>query len=374
MKLALVALLALGPAAVAAAGEAPPLRVGTSGDYAPFSRDGEGFDVEVARLLARALGRPLEWVPFRWSELTESVEAGAFDVAMSGVTWRPEREGRGWLTRAVARGGPCVLRAGASEPGPIGVNRGGFLEGWARGRFGPEALLAVDDNLSLPALLARGEVAAIVTDSFELTHFRRAGWTAQCEPPRERKVYWVTPSASDLGPRIDAWLAKREPELRDLRQHHFGATSMLEDLDHVVDLMGRRLGLMPHVGAWKRQVGAAIEDPAREAVVLAEVGAVAAKLGLDPDSVRALFRVQIELAKRVQRRSPLPHTMLDLRRNLRPAISQLGDRIVHALAQVAPLEVEPASARFSLLDGLLQPDEIDRLRSALAGVQVSGAR
>ena len=60
------------------AGDAPReavLRVGTSGDYVPFSSDGEGFDVEVAALLARELGARVEWVPFRWPELSADLAA-----------------------------------------------------------------------------------------------------------------------------------------------------------------------------------------------------------------------------------------------------------------------------------------------------------
>ena len=48
---------------------APALRVGTSGDYPPFSeeRDGRvvGFSAELMSAFAGSLGRPVEWVRFR---------------------------------------------------------------------------------------------------------------------------------------------------------------------------------------------------------------------------------------------------------------------------------------------------------------------
>ncbi|MGH7860287.1 MAG: transporter substrate-binding domain-containing protein, partial [Candidatus Binatia bacterium] len=94
---AMVLVAALGPRA-----GADVLRVGTSGDYPPFSAGGKGFDVEVAELLAADLGLRLEWVTFRWPELDERLAAGDFDVAMSGVTWRADRALVGWMTRAVA--------------------------------------------------------------------------------------------------------------------------------------------------------------------------------------------------------------------------------------------------------------------------------
>src|SRR5262249_56427132 len=68
----------------------PALRVGTSGDYAPFSfrRDGEfvGLDVDVARRFARDSRRALVIVPFRWPDLVDDLRAGRFEVAMGGVT------------------------------------------------------------------------------------------------------------------------------------------------------------------------------------------------------------------------------------------------------------------------------------------------
>ena len=80
--------------------------MGTSGDYAPFSTqendERSGFDIEIARELARSLQRPVEWVPFAWPELASQVEKNAFHVAMSGITWQPERAVVGYMTRAVA--------------------------------------------------------------------------------------------------------------------------------------------------------------------------------------------------------------------------------------------------------------------------------
>src|SRR5262245_22927056 len=69
----------------------PIVRIGTSGDYAPFSKAGSGFDIAVAGKMAKDLGYRIEWVTFTWPELGARIKADAFDVAMSGVTWRPDR-------------------------------------------------------------------------------------------------------------------------------------------------------------------------------------------------------------------------------------------------------------------------------------------
>ena len=338
------------------------LRVGTSGDYAPFSQAGEGFDVDVARRLAADLELELTFVPFRWPMLRERVAGGEIDVAMSGVTWRPERAVTGTLSRAVAAGGPCLLARGP-EPVRIGVNRGGFLEHWARERFGDARVQAFEDNRSLPARLRAGEVDAIVTDSFELPHFRVEGAEARCEPPRERKVYWVSPArAEDLGPRIDAWLAANEPWLAEQRARWLGGPAPRSEDDHLADLLARRLALMPFVAAWKRAHQLPIEDLEREAVVLRRAEQSARARGLDGERMRAFFAVQIELAKAIQRRAPAAEARLDLATELRPLLSRLGERIVASLERGGTLQ----EADLSPLGALLEPAEVERLRRALS--------
>ena len=355
-----------------AAGEQQVLRVGTSGDYPPFSRAGEGFDVEVAKLLARDLGYRIQWVAFRWPQLQEMVEANAFDVAMSGITWRAHRAVSGRMSRAVALGGPCVL---SKRPaGRVAVNRGGILERWARSRFRPEQIRTVDKNLSLPLLLQRDEVDAIVTDRFEIRHFRSAGLSERCEPARDRKVYWVSPArAQDLGPRVDRWLREHEPQLAALKRKWFGAGEPRSDVEHLVDLLGRRLALMPAVAAYKRDQGIAIEDRAREAKVLAQAVQKAKDVGLRPASVRKLFRLQIELAKDIQKRSTTAEP-LDLHSQLRPTLSTLGQRIAEALAQAAPALPKLRPQQLALLQGQLSEQQLKALCTALRAVRPAAPR
>ena len=371
-RLLLAALLCAAPA-LATASDGFVLRVGTSGDYAPFALDGEGFDVEVARLVARELGARIEWVPFRWPGLAADVAADRFDVAMSGVTWRPERAVVGRMSRAVASGGPCVL--GSAAPARVGVNRGGILEVWTRTRFRDAQVVAVDENASLPGRLARGEVDAIVTDSFELSHFRRGDEAVACEPALDRKVYWVAPGAvAALAPALDRVLREREPEIRRLRADYLDGAAPRDEIDHLVDLLARRLALMPAVAAWKRAHGRPVEDRAREARVLADVAAGARERGIEVASSRRLFELQMELAKAVQRRAPDDAAPLDLESALRPALGALGGRILDALARVTP--VTPAdlpNARMLPLRALLEPGELESLRAALLLVRPAAA-
>ena len=358
--------LALAEPRRADAGE---LRVGTSGDYAPFSLSGNGFDVEVAGALAKDLGLHVEWVRFRWPELSSMIGAGRFDVAMGGITWRPERAVVGWMTRAVAQGGPCVV--GDPAAALVAVNRGGVLEAWARRRFAAKSVVAVDDNRSMPMLLDGGAVGAFVTDSFELAGWRRLRAPAVCEPPRDRKVYWVAPArGAELGPRIDRWLANNEARLEEIRARWLGTRAPRDDLDDLIDQLARRLAFMPYVAAWKRAHGVPVADPAREKTVVADAEGAARAHGLDAASVRELFALQIDLAKAVERRSALGAAPLDLEREIRPALSQIGERIVERLAALAPLDPSRLSdERLVPLGELLAPEEIAKLRGALAAVR-----
>lgn len=68
------------------------------------------------------------------------------------------------------------------------------------------------------------------------------------------------------------------------------------------ELIAARLALMEDVARSKWSTGAAIDDPAREAALLAAGAETAAAQGLDPAAVQTLLLAQIEAAKMVQRR------------------------------------------------------------------------
>jgi cyclohexadienyl dehydratase len=382
-KAVLGAALALACApSVRAPHPAPPalatLRIGTSGDYPPFSlrATGEpglapfvGFDVELAERIAADLGLAIEWVPFRWPELEARLAAGEIDVAMGGVTWRPWRDAVGWMTRAVAVGGPCV--AGDPAPRRVAVNRGGVLERFARRRFPQARIVALDDNRALGAALAGGRADAVVTDSFERGHIGLPpGTPVRCDPPADRKVLWVAPARAEaLGPRLDAWIAEHEADLQALRARWLGDPAPRGDVDHLLDLLARRLAYAPSVAAWKRARGLPIEDPAREAALLAAVRAEARSAGLEPEATAALFALQMELGKRLQRAAgdaPPEGPPLDLGAQIRPALEALGARIVAAAARAAPLDPDALDAAdWTPVAAWLDAGDRARLRAAL---------
>ena len=310
--------------------------MGTSGDYAPFSiRDAagtvHGFDAEIAAELARDLGFELEWVSFRWPTLQSQLQNDEFDVAMGGVTWQPARGVLGYLTRAVARGGPCVL--GDEQAQRVAVNRGGVLEAWARSRFANRQLVLVDANQTLPELLASGRAGSIVTDSFERKAFERPGWKVRCEPALARKVYWLAPNHTQLAVRIEDWLRTHTDRIETAQQRWFGERQAVDSIANLADLLARRMAFMPFVAGAKAKLAQPIEDLPREKIVLDSVSISAQKMGLPETAARHFFALQIELSKAVQRRTSEASSALDLAQQIRPALNELGDRLLAAVVE-----------------------------------------
>jgi cyclohexadienyl dehydratase len=344
----------------------------TTGDYAPFStRDAggqlQGFDIDIAHALAQDSGAELEWVSVRWPTLQASMQAAECDLAMSGVTWQPGRSVVGHMSRAVARGGSCVL--GDPRGTPVGVNRGGVLEAWAHTRWPDAQLVITEKNQSLPELLAGGRVRAIVTDSFELRSFARPEWSSQCEPRTARKVYWLAPGREALAKTVDAWLETHAERVQAAQQRWFGETQPLRPIDHLSDLLGRRMAFMPLVAGAKAKAGLPIEDLPREKLVLDAVVENARRWSLPEAPVRDFFALQIELAKAVQRRKS-EATALELGGQIRLALDDLGERILSALAEAKRARQLRAASLADLepLTPLLGDDERQQLREKLRAI------
>ncbi|MDR0625335.1 MAG: ABC transporter substrate-binding protein [Holosporales bacterium] len=77
--------------------KAPPLVVLTTGDTAPFSmRDSGGnlvgFDIELIKLVAKGMGRTVEFTCVTFEELMNKIKTKEGDVAVAGISITPERE------------------------------------------------------------------------------------------------------------------------------------------------------------------------------------------------------------------------------------------------------------------------------------------
>ena len=387
LRLACAFLLFASPVGASPPASGPAvLRVGTSGDYAPFSlrvsEDSpvfEGFDIAVARAYAEERGLSLELVPFRWPTLVADLAAERFDVAMSGVTVRPRRAVAGRFTVPVVESGAVVLARHPSRWSKledldqrvvrIGVHAGGHLEQVARARFRRATLLFIPDNASVKQALDSHDVNAVITDIFEAPLWRQNDPELALLGPftRDRKAYLVRVGRPGLARDLDGWLMERERDgsLAELRARYLGGGAQTATpLAALFAALDERLALMPLVGSAKRQLGLPLEVPEREALVLdaalISVRKAAAQAHQAPPPslpVRALFQAQLEAAKQVQWAAvrdpawepgdPLP----DLDVELRPTLLRIGDRIA-ALLVALPPDLEPAAVRAAARDGL----------------------
>lgn len=276
-----------GPEGNGATGSAV-LRIGTSGDYAPFSdwpadaAEPVGFSIDVARAFAADRGRRIEWVRFRWSELASDAEAGRFDLALSGITIRPDRSALGRFslpltttgaTALVGATSPIATRADLERPGlRLAVNRGGHLERVARTLFPSARIEAVEPNAAVPGRLAAGLADAVLTDDLEAPR-----WQARLPPTRaigpltrDRKAAWSPVGQRALVVDLDRWLlaAEASGELARLRARHGLADARTADpLPALLARLDERLALMPAVARAKRDLDLPIEDRAQEARV-----------------------------------------------------------------------------------------------------------
>jgi prephenate dehydrogenase len=81
------------------------------------------------------------------------------------------------------------------------------------------------------------------------------------------------------------------------------AREMIDDVDReILALLARRALLSRRAAAAKAALGAAVRDPRREAELMEARRAEGAKLGLDPDSVEAIFGAILGFSRKLQER------------------------------------------------------------------------
>ena len=99
------------------------LRVGIDATYPPFgiAEGGEfsGFDVDIARAIARELGVEAELVNASFDGVFPALQNGSFDVVISAVTITPERSATMLFSDPyIAAGQQIVVRGDSTIAGP----------------------------------------------------------------------------------------------------------------------------------------------------------------------------------------------------------------------------------------------------------------
>src|SRR5262249_14912143 len=151
----------------------------------------------------------------------------------------------------------------------------------------------------LDEALASGTVDGVVADALELGTLSAARDLVVLRTlSDDRKAYYLRADSAPLAGDLDGWLAESEGDglLPALRARFLGDGAPPPPpaaVARVVDLVGRRLMLMPAVAAAKRAAGLPIVDAERERAVETRAVARAAAANLEPEPYRALVRAQI---------------------------------------------------------------------------------
>ncbi|QND52670.1 transporter substrate-binding domain-containing protein [Phyllobacterium sp. 628] len=209
--------------------EAGVLKVGSTGDYKPFSykdpATGEfsGFDIDLAKNLADTLGVKLEIVPTSWPQMMQDFEAEKFDVAMGGVSITFDRQKKGLFSIPYMREGKTPI-ARCADKGKfetlaeidkpevtVIANPGGTNEKFARASLKQAKIVIFPDNTKIFDEVAAGRADLMMTDASETRYQEKlhAGVLCAVHPDTPfnfaEKAYWIQ---RDIGLKgfVDQWL------------------------------------------------------------------------------------------------------------------------------------------------------------------------
>ena len=337
------------------------LRVGSTGDYKPFSylRAGSefiGMDVELAGELAQALGVRLQLVPTSWPTLMADLGADKFDLALSGVSVTAERQRQALFSVPYLHDGKTPITrcehvarfqtlAQINRPDVrLIVNPGGTNERFARAQAPRAQLTVYPDNVTIFGQIVSGAADLMMTDAIE-TRLQQRLHPQLCAvhpdaPFDMADKAILLPRDQALKAYVDNWLQQRldNGDVRKRQDRWLAFPWGLEPLRQAID---ERLLLAQDVARAKWNAKAPIEDLPREELVIAAAVRQGAALGLPEAWVRSVFRAQIEASKTVQRAlyrrwqaENAGHfdDAPDLAHTVRPRLDRLTTQLLRAMA------------------------------------------
>ncbi len=160
------------------------LRVGITGDYAPFSVESgdrlSGADVQLARQLAEHLHAQPVFIRTAWHSLLGDLHEGDFDLAMGGISVTPERQAEGAFSMPYSSGGKTIIArcadvarfhtlAGVDRARVrVVVNPGGTNEQYVRANLHRAQIRVYPDNQTLFEEIRAKRADVIITDDTEV--------------------------------------------------------------------------------------------------------------------------------------------------------------------------------------------------------------
>ncbi len=205
------------------------LRVGMTGDYAPFAAFDpatsafRGFDVDIADSLARTLDVRVEYVRTAWPKLAQDFDADRFDIAMGGMSITPERQSKGLFSTPIVQEGKTPIArcrditkyetlADIDKPGTrLIVNPGGTNERFAHANIKNAEIRVYPDNVRIFDEIAAGRADLMITDASETRYQQKLHPGVLCavhpDQPYDhaQKAYWLQRDTA-LKAFVDNWI------------------------------------------------------------------------------------------------------------------------------------------------------------------------
>lgn len=184
-----------------------PLRVGVTPNAPPviFEKGGEvvGLEADLARALAKELGRPVKFVPRDWEQLIPSLQRGEIDIIMSGMSVTPARAmGVNFATPYMEVGQLAMFR---NEDARRYVNS--LLVLSTHDRVGVEAATTADFLLQQVMYKAKRVPCASVRKAVDALAARKLGLVL-CDAPT---ALWLASEYEARGVTVLPELLTREP-------------------------------------------------------------------------------------------------------------------------------------------------------------------
>ncbi|PDT82548.1 transporter substrate-binding domain-containing protein [Sinorhizobium sp. BJ1] len=174
-----------GDGALADIKQAGVIKIGTTGDYKPFSYKGPdgsltGADITMATALAADLGVKPEFVTTTWKTMLDDFKAGKFDIALGGITVNAARaevgdfsvpnvtDGKRPIARCEDKNKYATLEAIDRPSVRVIVNPGGTNDKFAHQHFDEASIEVFPDNKLIFDEIASGKADVMVTDGVEV--------------------------------------------------------------------------------------------------------------------------------------------------------------------------------------------------------------
>ena len=200
------------------------LRFSTSAEYPPFEYKDhgviKGFDIDLAHLIARELGKEAIFDSMQFSTVLPAVSSGQDDVAIATITITEERKKNFDFSEpyffegmaAVYKTDQPVTNLSQLKGKKLAVQLGTVMEIWLRKNYPDAEITALDNNNQAVEALMGGHVDAVVMDGVQGRVFskKHPGLSYALVAQADNGYALVLPKGSPLTQQINNALQKLE--------------------------------------------------------------------------------------------------------------------------------------------------------------------